>query len=117
MLVTNHVLSGAVIGAASRRRGVCLALGVLSHFALDAVTHWESERAPAFHAGGGGPDGLSGLPPSWGAMTALAPRDAPPGGARGREGAAAAHHRRTEDRSTACRPGDATASTVQLATQ
>jgi hypothetical protein len=41
MLVTNHVLSGAVIGAASRRRpAAAFAVGVLSHFALDAAPHW-----------------------------------------------------------------------------
>ena len=40
MLVTNHVLSGAVIGAATRRVVPSFALGVLSHFALDAIPHW-----------------------------------------------------------------------------
>ena len=40
MLVTNHVLSGAVIGAAVRRPVPAFALGVASHFALDAVPHW-----------------------------------------------------------------------------
>ncbi|HEX4834136.1 MAG TPA: hypothetical protein VH478_23930 [Trebonia sp.] len=40
MLVTNRVLSGALIGAAARRPAVALALGVASHFALDATPHW-----------------------------------------------------------------------------
>src|ERR1700728_4818444 len=40
MLVTNHVLSGAVIGAAVRRPAPAFALGVASHFVLDAVPHW-----------------------------------------------------------------------------
>jgi hypothetical protein len=40
VLVTNHVLSGAVIGAVTRRPAVAFALGVVSHFALDAVPHW-----------------------------------------------------------------------------
>ena len=47
MLVTNHVLSGAVIGAAVRRPLPAFAIGVASHFALDALPHWgewESER-------------------------------------------------------------------------
>jgi hypothetical protein len=47
MLVTNHVLSGAVIGAAVRRPLPALALGVASHFVLDSVPHWgewESEK-------------------------------------------------------------------------
>jgi hypothetical protein len=40
MLVTNHVLSGALIGAVARRPAGAFALGVASHFALDAVPHW-----------------------------------------------------------------------------
>jgi hypothetical protein len=76
MLVTNHVLSGAVIGAASRRRPVtAFALGVLSHFALDAVPHWgEWTGRPTFMEVAVF-DGLAGLA-AMGAMTALAPRDA-----------------------------------------
>lgn len=47
MLVTNHVLSGAVIGAAVRRPVPAFAIGVASHFVLDSLPHWgdwESER-------------------------------------------------------------------------
>ena len=40
MLLTNHVLSGALIGAVVRRPVPAFALGVASHFALDAVPHW-----------------------------------------------------------------------------
>ncbi|HUN30505.1 MAG TPA: hypothetical protein VMU95_00680 [Trebonia sp.] len=40
MLVTNHVLSGALIGAATGRPGVALGAGIASHFVLDAVPHW-----------------------------------------------------------------------------
>ena len=40
MLVTNHVLSGAVIGAAVRSPWLAFPLGVVSHFALDATPHW-----------------------------------------------------------------------------
>lgn len=40
MLVTNHVLSGAVIGALAREPLVALPLGVGSHFALDSLPHW-----------------------------------------------------------------------------
>jgi hypothetical protein len=40
MLVTNHVLSGALIGAVTRRPGVALGAGIASHFVLDAVPHW-----------------------------------------------------------------------------
>ncbi|MGH3258544.1 MAG: hypothetical protein ACRDOU_24640 [Streptosporangiaceae bacterium] len=40
MLLTNHVLSGALIGALARRPAPAFAAGVASHFALDAVPHW-----------------------------------------------------------------------------
>ena len=40
MLVTNHVLSGAAIGAAVRRPVPAFAIGVASHFALDSLPHW-----------------------------------------------------------------------------
>jgi hypothetical protein len=76
MLVTNHVLSGAVIGAvAPRRPASAFILGVLSHFALDAAPHWGRwEGRPTFMEVAV-PDGLAGLA-VMGAMTALAPRDA-----------------------------------------
>jgi hypothetical protein len=74
MLVTNHVLSGAVIGAEVRRPVPAFFLGVASHFVLDAVPHWG-------HFGGrrqflrvAVPDGLTGLAVI-GAMTAAAPPD------------------------------------------
>ncbi|MFL6116191.1 MAG: metal-dependent hydrolase [Catenulispora sp.] len=40
MLVTNHVLSGAVIGVATRRPLPAFLLGVASHFVLDSLPHW-----------------------------------------------------------------------------
>jgi hypothetical protein len=40
VLLTNHVLSGALIGALTRRPLPAFAAGVASHFALDAVPHW-----------------------------------------------------------------------------
>jgi hypothetical protein len=40
MLVTNHVLSGALVGALADNPAAALPLGVASHFALDAVPHW-----------------------------------------------------------------------------
>lgn len=40
MLVTNHVLSGALVGAASPGPVAAFTVGVLSHFALDMVPHW-----------------------------------------------------------------------------
>ena len=40
MLLVNHVLSGALIGALTRRPLPAFAAGVASHFVLDAVPHW-----------------------------------------------------------------------------
>lgn len=40
MLITNHVLAGAAIGALTRRPAVALALGVASHPAMDVIPHW-----------------------------------------------------------------------------
>jgi hypothetical protein len=74
MLVTNHVLSGAVIGATTRRPEHAFALGVASHFVLDWAPHWGK------FGGGRGmlqvavPDGLIGLA-VMGTMAAVAPRE------------------------------------------
>ena len=74
MLVTNHVLSGAVVGATTRRPVHAFVLGVASHFVLDWVPHWGK-------CGGGRrmlqvavPDGLIGLA-VMGTMAAVAPRE------------------------------------------
>jgi hypothetical protein len=75
MLVTNHVLSGAVIGAATRRPASAFALGFVSHFALDAVPHWGKWGGRRQFMRVAVPDGLTGLV-VMGAITALAPRDA-----------------------------------------
>ncbi len=40
MLLTNHVLSGALIGVLARRPVPAFAAGVASHFVLDSVPHW-----------------------------------------------------------------------------
>ena len=57
MLVTNHVLAGAAIGALSKRPAVALGLGVASHVAMDVIPHWglahdnrlgDSLKDPAF---------------------------------------------------------------------
>ena len=73
MLVTNHVLSGAVIGAATRRVVPAFALGILSHFALDAAPHWGKWEGRPHFMEVAVPDGLLGLA-MMGAMTAIAPR-------------------------------------------
>jgi hypothetical protein len=72
MLVTNHVLSGAVIGAATRRVVPAFALGVVSHFALDMVPHWGCWEPPPTFLEVAVPDGLAGLA-VMGVMTAVAP--------------------------------------------
>lgn len=76
MLVTNHVLSGAVIGAVTHRRpGSAFALGVLSHFALDAAPHWGRWKGRPTFMEVAVPDGLAGLGIMV-TMTAIAPRGA-----------------------------------------
>jgi hypothetical protein len=88
MLVTNHVLSGAVIGAASRRRPAsAFALGVLSHFALDAAPHWGKWHGRFRFMQVAVPDGLTGLA-VMGVMAALAPREARTAVVAGMAGAA-----------------------------
>ena len=44
MLVTNHVLAGALLGYAVPNPVASFAVGVLSHLALDAVPHWGDLR-------------------------------------------------------------------------
>jgi hypothetical protein len=40
VLITNHVVAGALIGVAVPSPGTAFALGVASHFAMDATPHW-----------------------------------------------------------------------------
>jgi hypothetical protein len=74
MLVTNHVLSGAVIGAATRRPVTAFALGIISHSVLDAVPHWGKWRGPDQFMQVAVVDGLTGLA-AMAAMAAIAPDD------------------------------------------
>ena len=60
MLVTNHVLSGALIGYVAPNRSSGFALGVLSHFLLDAVPHWGVRRPIHEMMHVAVPDGLVG---------------------------------------------------------
>jgi hypothetical protein len=72
VLVTNHVLSGAVMAAAgplSRRPVAAFAAGVASHFALDRTPHWGNEDDFLKVAV---VDGLTGLA-AMAVLTALAP--------------------------------------------
>ena len=61
MLVTNHVLSGALIGSLSRRPAVAFAAGVASHFVLDAVPHWGEWASRSHFLRVAVADGLTGL--------------------------------------------------------
>jgi hypothetical protein len=72
MLVTNHVLSGAVIGATARRPVPAFLLGIASHFALDAAPHWGPFGGVPEMLRVAVPDGLAGLA-MMATMTAVAP--------------------------------------------
>jgi hypothetical protein len=73
VLITNHVLAGALIGSIAPGPVSAFAAGVVSHFAMDAVPHWGGRSIrdvlPIAVA-----DGLVGLA----AMTLVA-RATPPG--------------------------------------
>jgi hypothetical protein len=59
VLVTTHVLSGAVLGALAPDLGSALTRGFASHFVLDAVPHWGGEPGKMLRVAV--PDGLVGL--------------------------------------------------------
>jgi hypothetical protein len=61
VLLTNHVLSGALIGALARRPLPAFAAGVASHFVLDAVPHWGDWDSPRTFLRVAVPDGLISL--------------------------------------------------------
>jgi hypothetical protein len=87
MLLTNHVLSGALIGALARRPATAFAAGVASHFALDAVPHWGDWASPRHFLRTAVPDGLISLA-AMGAIAALAPAERRPAVVAGMTGAA-----------------------------
>jgi hypothetical protein len=61
MFITNHVLSGALIGLAAPRRPASVALVAAgSHFVLDSVPHW-GNKDPALFRKVAIVDGLIGL--------------------------------------------------------
>jgi hypothetical protein len=74
VLLTNHVLSGALIGALARRPLPAFAAGVASHFVLDAMPHWGKwgSRSQFLHVAV--PDGLISLA-AMGAFAAVSPPD------------------------------------------
>jgi hypothetical protein len=58
VLITNHVLSGALVGRAAPGPASAFVLGVASHVVLDTVPHWGDDRIFLQVAV---PDGLVGL--------------------------------------------------------
>ena len=72
MLLTNHVLSGALIGALARRPLPAFAAGVASHFVLDAMPHWGQWRSRRRFLHVAVPDGLISLA-AMGAFAAVSP--------------------------------------------
>jgi hypothetical protein len=74
VLLTNHVLSGALIGALARRPLTAFAVGTASHFVLDAVPHWGDWGSQRRFLRVAVPDGLIGLA-VMGAFAAAAPAD------------------------------------------
>ena len=74
MLLTNHVVSGALIGALARRPRSAFAAGVASHFVLDAVPHWGDWGSPHVFLRVAVTDGLVSLAVA-GAFAAVSPPD------------------------------------------
>jgi hypothetical protein len=72
VLLTNHVLSGALIGVLARRPLPAFAAGVASHFVLDAVPHWGDWGSQRRFLRVAVPDGLVSLA-VMGALTAASP--------------------------------------------
>jgi hypothetical protein len=72
VLITNHVLSGALTGAVMRRPGPAFLTGVVSHFVLDALPHWGDWQDPERFLRIAVADGLTGLA-AMAALTAAAP--------------------------------------------
>jgi hypothetical protein len=74
VLLTNHVLSGALIGALARRPLPAFAVGVASHFAMDAVPHWGDWGSRRGYLRVAVADGLVSLAVT-GAVAAVSPAD------------------------------------------
>jgi hypothetical protein len=74
VLLTNHVLSGALIGALSQRPLPAFAAGVASHFVLDAIPHWGQWESRSRFLHVAVRDGLVSLA-AMGAFTAASPPD------------------------------------------
>ena len=87
VLLTNHVLSGALIGALTRRPLPAFAVGVASHFVLDAVPHWGKWGSRRRFLRAAVPDGLASLA-VMGTLAVVSPADRRPAVLAGMAGAA-----------------------------
>jgi hypothetical protein len=87
VLLTNHVVSGALIGALARRPLPAFAAGVASHFVLDAVPHWGDWGSRRRFLRVAVADGLVSLAVA-GALTAASPSERRPAVLAGMAGAA-----------------------------
>jgi hypothetical protein len=74
VLLTNHVLSGALIGALVRDPASAFTAGVASHFVVDAVPHWGNWGSKRLFLRVAVPDGLLSLA-AIGALAAVSPPD------------------------------------------
>jgi hypothetical protein len=74
VLLTNHVLSGALIGALARRPLTAFAVGAASHFVLDAVPHWGAYGSRRRFLRVAVADGLISLA-AMGTLAAVSPAD------------------------------------------
>jgi hypothetical protein len=76
MIISSHVGAGALVGMATRRPGVALAAGFVSHLVMDSLPHWglgpgtEDQWLPIAKK-----DGVAGLA-AMAVLTASAPRGA-----------------------------------------
>lgn len=48
MILTPHILVGAVIGAKTQNLGLIIILGILIHFILDKIPHWDYDLPSVF---------------------------------------------------------------------
>ncbi len=87
MLLTNHVLSGALIGALAGRPASAFTAGVTSHFLLDAVPHWGKWGSHRRFLRVAVADGLISLA-AGAALAALSPAERRPAVVAGMAGAA-----------------------------
>jgi len=86
VLLTNHVLSGALIGALARRPLPAFAVGLASHFVLDTLPHWGQWGSQRRFLRVAVPDGLISLAVA-GALAVASPPGRRPGVLAGMAGA------------------------------